>query len=197
MLIDPYERTCYLTDVDCILARRRNLSQIQSLHINDCDCLPQCSDVNYEIVTESIPMDNAEFDSEITRGLNLNSTSFLYAYFRDGTYLEYRKQTILGWDNLLASFGGIFGLCLGGSVISFVEFFYYFIIDFFSVRKKKKTQLMDVPPASKLFNSVPMNVNLKKYNTSTLNEHIFLAWNQQLPKRIWKNSDYKLSMYKE
>lgn len=22
MLIDPYERTCYLTDVDCILARR-------------------------------------------------------------------------------------------------------------------------------------------------------------------------------
>lgn len=43
-----------------------NLSQIQSLHINDCDCLPQCSDVNYEIVTESIPMDNAEFDSEIT-----------------------------------------------------------------------------------------------------------------------------------
>ncbi|KAG9430605.1 sodium channel protein Nach isoform X1 [Apis mellifera carnica] len=183
----PYERTCYLTDVDCILARRRNLSQIQSLHINDCDCLPQCSDVNYEIVTESIPMDSTDFDSEITRGLNLNNTSFLYAYFRDGTYLEYRKQNILGWDNLLASFGGIFGLCLGGSVISFVEFFYYFIIDFFSVRKKKK-----VPPASKLFISVPMNVNLKKYDTSTLNKRIFLAWNQQLPKQIWKNSDYEL-----
>lgn len=56
---------------------------------------------------------------------------------------------------------------------------------------------MDVPPASKLFNSVPINVNLKKYNTSTLNERIFLAWNQQLPKGIWKNSDNKLSMYKE
>lgn len=137
-------------------------------------------------------MDSTDFDSEITRGLNLNNTSFLYAYFRDGTYLEYRKQNILGWDNLLASFGGIFGLCLGGSVISFVEFFYYFIIDFFSVRKKKK-----VPPASKLFISVPMNVNLKKYDTSTLNKRIFLAWNQQLPKQIWKNSDYELSMYKE
>lgn len=35
------------------------------------------------------------------RGLDVKSTSFLYAYFRDGTYLEYRKQTILGWDSLL------------------------------------------------------------------------------------------------
>lgn len=35
------------------------------------------------------------------RGLDIQSTSFLYAYFRDGTYLEYRKQTILGWDSLL------------------------------------------------------------------------------------------------
>lgn len=35
------------------------------------------------------------------RGLDVQSTSFLYAYFRDGTYLEYRKQTILGWDSLL------------------------------------------------------------------------------------------------
>lgn len=25
-----------------------------------------------------------------------------------------------------ASFGGIFGLCLGGSIISFIEFFYFF-----------------------------------------------------------------------
>lgn len=28
--------------------------------------------------------------------------------------------------NILASFGGIFGLCLGGSVISLVEVFYFF-----------------------------------------------------------------------
>lgn len=32
------------------------------------------------------------------------------------------------WDGLLAAFGGIFGLCLGGSVISLVEMVYYFTL---------------------------------------------------------------------
>lgn len=32
------------------------------------------------------------------------------------------------WDGLLAAFGGIFGLCLGGSVISLVEMIYYFTL---------------------------------------------------------------------
>lgn len=32
----------------------------------------------------------------------------------------------------LASFGGIFGLCLGGSVISLVELFYYFTVKLYS-----------------------------------------------------------------
>lgn len=31
------------------------------------------------------------------------------------------------WDMLLASLGGIFGLCLGGSLISVVEIVYFFI----------------------------------------------------------------------
>lgn len=34
-------------------------------------------------------------------GLNIKNISFLYVYFRDGSYLEYRKDTILGWDSLL------------------------------------------------------------------------------------------------
>lgn len=32
------------------------------------------------------------------------------------------------WDGLFASFGGIFGLCLGGSVLSLVELTYFFTI---------------------------------------------------------------------
>lgn len=32
------------------------------------------------------------------------------------------------WDGLFASIGGIFGLCLGGSVLSLVEMGYFFTI---------------------------------------------------------------------
>ncbi|OAD62316.1 Sodium channel protein Nach, partial [Eufriesea mexicana] len=195
----PQERTCYLTDVDCILARRRSLSQEQLSHIDDCNCLPQCSDKSYEVVSESVPMGNVGYDSEITRGLNVKNTSFMYAYFRDGTYLEYRKQTILGWDSLLASFGGIFGLCLGGSVISLVEFVYYLISDIITVRNRRREKLDEnLPPASKLFISMPSSIDLKKYNVSNLNKRVLLEWDQQLSHRSRKSSsDFRHIMYNE
>lgn len=43
------------------------------------------------------------------------------------------------WDGLLASFGGIFGLCLGGSVLSLVEIVYYATFRLYTkIRKNKK-----------------------------------------------------------
>lgn len=33
---------------------------------------------------------------------------------------------------LSASFGGIFGLCLGGSIISLIEFFYFYTFKFYN-----------------------------------------------------------------
>ncbi|XP_076636670.1 sodium channel protein Nach isoform X2 [Colletes latitarsis] len=170
----PNVRTCYLTDVDCILARRRNLSRIKLSHINDCNCLPQCNDQSYEVISESIQLGDIEFDSEITHGLNAKTTTFLYVYFRDGTYLDYRKDTIMGWDGLLASFGGIFGLCLGGSVISFIEFIYYLLNELLAVRKKRlETKSHRLPPASKLFVSVATSkVSTKKRGFHASNEQL-------------------------
>ncbi|XP_026674997.1 pickpocket protein 28-like [Ceratina calcarata] len=187
----PSDRTCYLTDMDCILTRMRSLSREE---LRDCKCLPQCNDKSYEMVSESVALSNVEFESELTRGLDVKQMSFLYIYFRDGTFLEYRKRTILGWDNLLAAFGGIFGLCLGGSVISLVEFLYYLVKDFISVRKVKREQ-RNLPAASKLFISVPANMDLDKYSKSNLYGRTLLEWDHPQPGR--KCPDLKLNMYYE
>lgn len=42
------------------------------------------------------------------------------------------------WDSLLASFGGIFGLCMGGSVLSMVELFYYCVVKPFALYSARR-----------------------------------------------------------
>lgn len=52
----------------------------------------------------------------------------MVVYFRDLSCIRYRRDVYMTWDGLFASFGGIFGLCLGGSILSLVELAYFFTI---------------------------------------------------------------------
>ncbi|KAI4495020.1 hypothetical protein M0804_001221 [Polistes exclamans] len=65
-----------------------------------------------------------------------------------------------------ASFGGIFGLCLGGSVISLVELLYYIIREFCYHHKGSTSSKRNLPAASELFLSAPLkDPKWKKLNT--------------------------------
>lgn len=46
--------------------------------------------------------------------------------------------------SISASLGGIFGLCLGGSVLSIVELFYFLLVHFIFVRKKRKSNVVTI-----------------------------------------------------
>lgn len=52
----------------------------------------------------------------------------LLVYFKDLNCIRYRRDVYMTWDGLFASFGGIFGLCLGGSILSLVEMAYFFTV---------------------------------------------------------------------
>lgn len=39
--------------------------------------------------------------------------------------IKYSRTPSVYWDSFLAAFGGILGLCLGGSLLSLVEVVYY------------------------------------------------------------------------
>lgn len=59
---------------------------------------------------------------------DLDKATTLKVHFKELTCIKYRRDMYMTWDGLLAAFGGIFGLCLGGSVISLVEMAYYFTL---------------------------------------------------------------------
>lgn len=59
---------------------------------------------------------------------DLDKATTLKVHFKELTCIKYRRDMYMTWDGLLAAFGGIFGLCLGGSVLSLVEMAYYFTL---------------------------------------------------------------------
>ncbi|XP_011699645.1 PREDICTED: pickpocket protein 28-like [Wasmannia auropunctata] len=145
-------KKCYLPDINCLL-HVRNFAKTRTCK----RCLPQCSDMMYNIDPENMKMEDVGFYSDLTYGFDINNVSFVYVFFGDVSYVEYRKENVISWDSLLASFGGIFGLCLGGSVMSVIELAYLVARQLYrrQPRKGQEQSRTKLPPASEVFLSIP------------------------------------------
>ncbi|KAL7302568.1 hypothetical protein TKK_0005203 [Trichogramma kaykai] len=143
------ERICDLSDVNCHTKYRGGLSNLRSIidlaaqnntqDVPKCECLPSCDDNYYTSNSENAFMENVSFNSPILEGLNVKNVSLASIYFHGITCLKYRKDSWKSWDDVVASFGGIFGLCVGGSFVSLVEFFYFFLHKIFYGKSQENT----------------------------------------------------------
>jgi hypothetical protein len=110
--------------------------------------------------------------------------AMVFVNFKDIVCIKYTRDTLMKWDDLFgvlyaasrvptvqvftilfifsASFGGIFGLCIGGSVISFIEFIYFFTFKFLSNLKRRHV-ISAKPMYLKPTQKNQLNVN-KNYN---------------------------------
>ncbi|XP_053663721.1 pickpocket protein 11-like [Anopheles marshallii] len=109
----------------------------------DCDCKPPCSVLNYNVQTIVSERKSKSFNSANFGGRNVSMYATLNVHFKDIYCVKYKRDAYMTWDSLVATFGGIFGLCMGGSVLSIVELFYYFTIKPFTLyqsgSKRKRT----------------------------------------------------------
>lgn len=141
-----YSRQCSLHDVGCLMEHNSILSSFEPPYAIDtfnetalsglnCTCLPSCSEQFFRIQpTVFMRQPNAYLqipEHEIPARLRENGSEYwrlskVLVFFKDISCIKYRREIYLPWDALIASFGGIFGLCLGGSVISLFEMVYYF-----------------------------------------------------------------------
>nr|CAD7411910.1 unnamed protein product [Timema cristinae] len=120
-----------------------------------CDCLPECTDVTYEVdMSESFITKN--FSSslhDVNDGVDSKNHSILHVYFMDLVGTRYRRDVYYNWHKLLASFGGILGLFLGFSMMTGFEMVYHFTVRVFfyllsSRRSSADTSSSYVPPTS-------------------------------------------------
>uniref|UniRef100_A0A336KF41 CSON009762 protein n=1 Tax=Culicoides sonorensis TaxID=179676 RepID=A0A336KF41_CULSO len=134
---DGYIRQCGLRDLFCLRRNRHILFSLmkpsergtKNLTGMDCNCLPSCSTILYKV--------DPNVGSMIDTGEN-DTSSIVYVFFKDLTCIKYRRDPFMNWDGLFASFGGIFGLCLGGSIISLIEIIYFMTFKFYTTLQKFK-----------------------------------------------------------
>uniref|UniRef100_A0A336M002 CSON008921 protein n=1 Tax=Culicoides sonorensis TaxID=179676 RepID=A0A336M002_CULSO len=121
---------CRLKDTPCLYENRR---LFQSIQVNseemlqtqtdktskkglECDCLPTCSSLKFYV---------DRFTGNVTQHPALGNHSLLHVFFSALTCIKYRRDIFMTWDGLLSTFGGLFSLCLGGSIISLIELVYF------------------------------------------------------------------------
>ncbi|KAH8340086.1 hypothetical protein KR067_008468 [Drosophila pandora] len=115
-------KECNLNDTFCYSENYDNFKSVR------CDqCLPNCYDVTYSTLSYRTDLNQHQFSvSRFYSPELLNNDSFvLRVYLAKQVVPVIRKVTVMSWVGLLSDLGGIFNLCLGLSMISVVEFFYY------------------------------------------------------------------------
>ena len=86
--------------------------------------------------------------------------SRLHIYFQKEFVIEYKRDQLYGIEDLVSNIGGLMGLCLGCSLLSGVEFLYFFTLRWITLlcrRKKPENQVGEmgrILPKSDVFDVI-------------------------------------------
>jgi acid-sensing ion channel, other len=118
---DDSTKICHeYKDFECFLKIYVVMHDEDSQNVKQCDCLPSCSSIDYN-TNVYVEKFKAENNSEVDR-------ASMSVYFADDEFIVMRRYASFGTAALLSNIGGLLGLFLGASVMSFIEVFYFFVI---------------------------------------------------------------------
>ncbi|XP_026739981.1 sodium channel protein Nach-like [Trichoplusia ni] len=112
------DRYCGLEGLKCLTKHYKILRKLQVPGTNetglDCDCLPSCTEPDYNVVSKKLV--EPEFD------LKVKPARFI---LNNIPYQRVTRQVARTTLDLVVAMGNCFGLCFGGSLLSIVEIIYY------------------------------------------------------------------------
>uniref|UniRef100_A0A1I8PG23 Pickpocket protein 28-like n=1 Tax=Stomoxys calcitrans TaxID=35570 RepID=A0A1I8PG23_STOCA len=126
---------CLENNIDCQLYAQRwmsayTLATVADTPSDDCNCLPACTSLEYE--TE---ISEGYYDAKALKGYKKfykydfaspgGKTAVVSIYFKEIQFITSRRSEVYGFTDLLANFGGVFGLFMGISILSVVEIIYH------------------------------------------------------------------------
>ncbi|XP_055382468.1 pickpocket protein 28-like [Condylostylus longicornis] len=122
--------TCGAAKISCYQEAKRELMEKDfqqstqnntknKVKVPDCDCLPSCTTLSY-----SYGITQAPLQEDIDEEDEYRTTKFLI-YFKDNRFWSQERAKLYGVIDFTANAGGLLGLFMGISILSFVELFYF------------------------------------------------------------------------
>ncbi|KAJ3646109.1 hypothetical protein Zmor_023713 [Zophobas morio] len=133
-------KICGTGQVECMKSRESRLrkfyltTKIENpgyLKEFDCNCLPLCTDLTYEVAISQINYEwkKRAFAQRRLPGVRVNShVSALTLFFKSDGFITSERNELYGPIDFISNFGGLLGLFTGFSVLSLMEFFYFLSI---------------------------------------------------------------------
>lgn len=109
-----------------------------------CNCLAACNSISYDANVREIKLiehgagANFGLDQDKINETDLESAR-LIVQFNDAEFFAMKRTELYGLTDFMANCGGLLGLFMGVSILSFVEIFYFFTIRFFSNHTRHPT----------------------------------------------------------
>lgn len=111
---------------DHILSKRTR--GMNSASAYGCDCLPLCKSLSYDAELSITDSKYSEYLGAFS-GLQFNHTenrfSRLVIFFKETQFITYKRYELYGPVDFLANCGGLLGLFMGFSLLSFIELVYF------------------------------------------------------------------------
>ncbi|KAL1375829.1 hypothetical protein pipiens_017257 [Culex pipiens pipiens] len=135
MVRGPDTRICNAHEIACYRAVYADTYSSQARFDGQwqdaCGCLPTCKTVRYDVEISQLPFnyeayiwalgfDYSEADEYVTSSLTVT--------FKNNQMLPLIRRELIGFGDMLARFGGLYGLMMGASVVSLMEILYYVAI---------------------------------------------------------------------
>jgi Amiloride-sensitive sodium channel len=99
-----------------------------------CDCMPDCSRVEYSLSISSISDEVAISEKYVVIDI----------YYGSSTMIKFRTDVTFSWLDLVVGFGSMFGLFFGCSLLSGAEIFYFSTIALIYQRKRNNDEVSTI-----------------------------------------------------
>ncbi|XP_072940724.1 sodium channel protein Nach-like [Epargyreus clarus] len=127
-------RICEFEDLPCLSNYR--VYRIEGQRPCEPVCLSECRDKKYSITSDNMPFLRESVPANVTVGRNVSELAALQVYFAKSTSNCYKLTLLMDFNYFIATYGGIFSLSFGASMLTLFEIAYLLIAALVNIMRR-------------------------------------------------------------